>query len=166
MYVVGVDPQNNTVILGTDKELFFQNLIVTDINLISVENLETPHHLQVKMRYQQREQGAIVTLTDIVVFSAGVDPPFLIQIVHDVLGNQAITAAAHSSTFPQRELEDSIRFRRQEGIEQTIFNLEELSHNDFHHNPPNRCHFCKKELFTKKQEIARVRRIRRIGYRR
>lgn len=64
MYVCSVNPQENTVILGTNEELFSTTLIAKDINLISVEHIDTPMRLKAKIRYRQPEQWATVTQTD------------------------------------------------------------------------------------------------------
>jgi tRNA-specific 2-thiouridylase len=64
MYVCDIDPVNNTVTLGTDKELFSQTLFAKDINLISCDKLEKPLHINAKIRYNQAAQPATVTQID------------------------------------------------------------------------------------------------------
>ena len=63
-YVCGIDPENNTVIVGARRDLDVREFTVKDINLISAENLENPVRLKVKVRYRQPEQWAVVEQTD------------------------------------------------------------------------------------------------------
>lgn len=64
MYVVKVNPLDNTVTLGTNEELFSSVLTAKDINLISAEHLEAPMRVKAKVRYRHAEQWATVTQTD------------------------------------------------------------------------------------------------------
>lgn len=64
LYVIKINPSDNTVILGDEKELYTGSLTVTDINLISVENLKHPTRVQVKVRYSQNAADALAVQTD------------------------------------------------------------------------------------------------------
>lgn len=63
MYVCGIDPENNRVILGEHEKLFSAELIARDINLISRETIEEPMRVRAKVRYRQQEQPATVVQT-------------------------------------------------------------------------------------------------------
>lgn len=63
LYVVAVNPCNNTVVLGDNSDLFTRELNADNINLISAERLEKPVHLKAKIRYKHEEQWATVTQT-------------------------------------------------------------------------------------------------------
>lgn len=92
-----------------------------------------------------------------VAFSSGVDSTFLLKTAHNVLGENAIAVTARSCSFPAREQNKAVAFCRAEGIEQIVFNSEELSIEGFRQNPKNRCYLCKRELFTKIRAIAEKR---------
>ena len=64
LYVLGVNPAENTVVLGSDESLYSRSLKASDINLISVSSIEEPMRLKAKIRYRQPEQWATVTQTD------------------------------------------------------------------------------------------------------
>lgn len=64
MYVCAVDPLLNTVTLGKDEELYSKNMLVSGLNLISVDNINEPMRLKVKIRYRQPEQWATVVQKD------------------------------------------------------------------------------------------------------
>lgn len=60
LYVCAIDPEKNRVVLGPDKDLYTATLIAKDINLISMEAIESPVRLKAKVRYRQTEQWATV----------------------------------------------------------------------------------------------------------
>ena len=51
LYVVRIDAPTNTVVLGSDEDLFEKSCLVEDVNLIGVSWLEAPVRTQVKIRY-------------------------------------------------------------------------------------------------------------------
>ncbi len=89
-----------------------------------------------------------------IAYSGGLDSTFLIKVAYDTLGVHALAVTATSSTYPQRELEDAKRFAQTIGIPHVIIHSEELDIPEFSGNPPDRCYYCKKELFRKIQQIA------------
>lgn len=85
----------------------------------------------------------------VVAFSGGVDSTFLVKVCHDVLGDKMMAVTARSTTFPEREYKEAVEFARTEGINHITIISEELEIEGFSSNPPDRCFFCKKELFKK-----------------
>ncbi len=63
MYVTGVDPVQNTVTLGFHEDLFSRTLTASDLNLITLDQINRPMRLKAKVRYRQPEQWATVTQT-------------------------------------------------------------------------------------------------------
>ena len=51
LYVVRIDAPTNTVVLGSDQDLFEKSCLVEDVNLIGVQLLEAPVRTHVKIRY-------------------------------------------------------------------------------------------------------------------
>lgn len=89
-----------------------------------------------------------------VAFSGGVDSTFLIRVAKEVLGDKLIAVTATSSTYPERELNEAIKYAKDFGVKHIIISSEELDIEGFANNPKNRCYYCKKELFTKVKEVA------------
>jgi tRNA-specific 2-thiouridylase len=58
MYVVAIDPETNTVVLGRHDEVFSRGMIVEDVNLISVPSIDEPIRANVKIRYTAKEAPA------------------------------------------------------------------------------------------------------------
>ena len=60
MYVVGLDIKNNNVVLGDDKEVFYDKLTAYDLNFISIDGLNEPMKVKAKIRYSAKEADAII----------------------------------------------------------------------------------------------------------
>jgi uncharacterized protein len=90
-----------------------------------------------------------------IAYSGGVDSTFLVKVAYDTLGDNAVAVTATSSTYPVRELQDAKQYAQEIGIPHIIIQSEELDIPKFSDNPPDRCYYCKKELFQKIQQIAK-----------
>ena len=95
----------------------------------------------------------------VIAFSGGVDSTFLVKVAYEVLGKNVIAVTAASSTYPKTELEEAKRLARLIGVRHIIVNSEETEVENFKQNPPNRCYYCKKELFSRLKEIAKKEKI-------
>lgn len=60
MYVLKKDKKSNTVMLGSNEELFAQGMIVEELNFISIEKLDEPMRVTAKARYSMKEVGATI----------------------------------------------------------------------------------------------------------
>ena len=90
----------------------------------------------------------------VIAFSGGVDSTFLARIAKDVYGESLLLITATSSTYPFYELEDAKSLAGLLGINHEIIVSEELEIPGYADNPPDRCYYCKNELFTKIKFIA------------
>ncbi|OGO78827.1 MAG: TIGR00268 family protein [Clostridiales bacterium GWB2_37_7] len=111
-----------------------------ELTLAKLENLKT---------IIEKSNGAVVA------FSGGVDSTFLLKIAHDVLGDKVLAVTANSETYPKRELEEAKAFVESLGIRHIVIETLELEIEGFADNPPDRCFYCKHELFSKLTEIAK-----------
>ena len=90
-----------------------------------------------------------------VAFSGGVDSTFLLNVAHNILGKNAYAVTAQSPTFPAHELKQAKEYARSLGVNYRVIKTNELSSAKFNNNPPERCYYCKKELFSTLLEMAR-----------
>lgn len=109
----------------------------------------------------QQLKSIIKNLSSVVVaFSGGVDSTFLLKVCLDTLGYEKVLAVtAKSATYPISELQDAEKLARMLGARHKIIESEELDIPGFSDNPPERCYYCKKELFGKLLDIAREENI-------
>lgn len=99
----------------------------------------------------------------VIAFSGGVDSTFLLKVAYDVLKDKALAVTATSSTYPSRELEEAKQLAGQIGAPHIIVPSEELDIEGFTQNPPNRCYYCKRELFTKLLQVAQEHGIKYVA---
>lgn len=90
----------------------------------------------------------------LVAYSGGVDSALLAKVAHDVLGDEALAVIADSPSLPRRELEEALDLGRQFNFPVRVIRTEEMTDDNYTSNPPNRCYFCKSELFEKLTGIA------------
>ncbi len=60
-YVVKKDVEKNTVTIGMESDLYTKSLTATDVNLISVSEIEKPLRVSARTRYNQTEQPALLS---------------------------------------------------------------------------------------------------------
>ena len=100
----------------------------------------------------------------LIAFSGGVDSTFLAKVAHGVLGRDAVALTALSPTYPATELEEAKRYAAEIGIEHRLIETHELEKEEYAVNNPDRCFYCKKELFTEMQLIAQAEEFETIVY--
>ncbi len=90
----------------------------------------------------------------LVAYSGGADSTFLLKVASDVLGDKVIAATGTSETYTPRELEDARKNAKLLGVKQIVVSTCELENENFSSNPPERCFYCKSELFTQLVDLA------------
>jgi uncharacterized protein len=100
----------------------------------------------------------------LVAYSGGVDSVFLARVAYDVLGDRALAVIADSPSLPRRELAEALELARQFHFPVEVVRTAEFDNPNYTSNPANRCYFCKHELFTELEPIARSRKFAVIAY--
>jgi len=84
----------------------------------------------------------------IVAYSGGVDSAFLAAIANEVLGDKAIAVTAVSPSLAPSELEEAKTLASELGLNFMTLNTKEVEREDYQANNPDRCFFCKDELYS------------------
>lgn len=98
-----------------------------------------------------------------VAYSGGVDSTLLLAVAREVLGERTLAVIATSSTYAHREYQAAIDWVQQQGIPHEVIESEELDVPGFRDNPPDRCYYCKTELFTRVREVAAAHGLEHIA---
>jgi len=93
----------------------------------------------------------------VVAYSGGVDSTYLAYKAHRVLGAGALAVTADSPSVPTHQRKMALRIAGQFGFPHEIIGTAEVELPEYRDNPPNRCYFCKDELFGRLTAIAQAR---------
>jgi len=100
----------------------------------------------------------------VIAYSGGVDSAFLLAIAHETLGEKMLGVIADSPSLPRRALAEALALAKQIGANVEVSETHEMQDQRYVNNPLNRCYFCKAELFTKLDSLARERGFAAIAY--
>lgn len=100
----------------------------------------------------------------LVAYSGGVDSALLLKVAHDVLGERALGALASSAAYAPEETQDALAVAQQMGLPVVMLETHELEDERYATNNFNRCYFCKTELFTQLEPIAKEHQLDYIAY--
>jgi uncharacterized protein len=101
--------------------------------------------------------------TVLVAYSGGVDSTFLAVTAHEVLGKNSLAVFAASPVAPPMEKEEAEALAHNIGLRFKIIESSEMSNPDFVANPPERCYYCKRELFSELKPIAQAEGLKWIA---
>jgi len=98
----------------------------------------------------------------IVAYSGGVDSSYVAYIANAELGPRAVCITGQSASLPAYQREEIDRVIKRFGFHHEIIHTEELENPGYRANNADRCFFCKDELYTKLESVARSRNIQHI----
>jgi len=98
----------------------------------------------------------------LVAFSGGVDSTYLAYVANQQLGKRALCVTGESASLAVSQRERVIRLVNEFGFNSLFVTTNELDHTNYTANGPTRCYFCKDELYTQLEQVARERKIEYI----
>jgi uncharacterized protein len=95
----------------------------------------------------------------LVAFSGGVDSTYVAYVANSELGERALCVTGESASLPEYQRGETARLVEKFGFHTETIQTEELADPSYRANAPDRCYFCKSELYGKLEPLARVRGI-------
>jgi uncharacterized protein len=89
-----------------------------------------------------------------VAFSGGVDSAVVARAAWEACGDRAVALTAVSPSLASGEWEEAERQAREIGIRHQRVDTTEFTDPNYLRNAPNRCYFCKTELYTRLEALA------------
>ncbi len=90
----------------------------------------------------------------VIACSGGVDSTFLLKAASQSGLSDILAVTGRSESLPEEELSFAKEIAGSLKVRHKIIATEELRDNNYAENSPDRCYYCKKELFTKLSDIA------------
>lgn len=100
----------------------------------------------------------------IVAYSGGVDSAYLAYAAHRALGDRMLAVTALSASYSARDRQEAEKVVARAGFTHEFIETDEVSNPQYRANNPDRCYFCKDELFDKLDELARQRHFAAVAY--
>ena len=100
----------------------------------------------------------------IVALSGGADSAYLAWAAHRALGDAALSVTALSPSYSAHDRVIVEEFVRALGVRHEFIETHEMENPKYRANAPDRCFFCKDELFSVLDAVARERGFAAIAY--
>jgi uncharacterized protein len=89
-----------------------------------------------------------------VAYSGGIDSTLLLKVAYDCLGDRAVALTAISASLPTDEREEAEAIIKQIGVRYVSIDSYETEDARYLANTPQRCYFCKSEVYGKLIDYA------------
>ena len=114
---------------------------------------------------QRKLEGSLRAVDSLLVaYSGGVDSSYLAFVAHRVLGAKMLAVTALSPSYSESDRLQAAEIVRRFGIPHEFVRTEEVQNPAYRANNPDRCYFCKDELFSKLDALVEERKFSAVAY--
>jgi uncharacterized protein len=114
---------------------------------------------------EERLAGILSSLgRTLVAYSGGVDSAYLAWAAHQALQADMLAVIADSPSLARTHLRDAVSFAEENRIPLEIIHTAEMDRPEYVRNDPQRCFFCKDELFRMMEDFAQRHGFQSIAY--
>jgi uncharacterized protein len=114
---------------------------------------------------QSRLEAELRTVPSMVVaYSGGVDSAFLAYAAHKVLADRMLAVTALSESYSADDRRKATDCAQQLALPHEFIETREIANRAYRANAPNRCFFCKDELFNELDALAARRGYAAVAY--
>ena len=118
--------------------------------------------LEARERRLHEQLSGLASL--VVAYSGGVDSAYLAYAAHQALGGNMLAVTALSASYSERDRSEAESVVARCKFPHEFIATDELSNPAYRRNNPDRCFFCKDELFDKLDALAAERGFGAVAY--
>ena len=131
--------------------------------LISIRNADIG-----ALALEDKEKLLLARLAEIpsllIALSGGADSAYLAWTAHEALGARALSVTALSPSYSAHDRSITEDFVRRFGLHHEFIETHEMENPAYRANASDRCYFCKDELFSVLDDLARARGFAAVAY--
>jgi pyridinium-3,5-biscarboxylic acid mononucleotide sulfurtransferase len=120
---------------------------------------ETANEKEKLLFAQLRETSSLL-----IALSGGIDSAYLAWAANQVLGERAVSVTALSPSYSAHDREQVESFVRSTGVKHEFIVTQEMENPAYRANNPDRCYYCKDELFSTLDQLLVERQVDAVAY--